>query len=552
MKLHTSLVLLLVASFSYAQEEVAFKIRYQNYVKGDLTFISNNIVNKLDGKNANKPYNKLEESSKRNDELNMAYIDIDSDNETFSSSSASFKSKNNQNEVVFAGLYWSATYKNLKSKKSNEVYTGEGERESKFNEIKIKTPSNTNYTNITGEVIFDGYGKNNYKENAPYVCYADITQLVQEKPVGEYTVANIRATQGFLEGGVSGGWTIYIVYKDDLIHAKNISLYDGFAFIYNKPIDISFLNFLTPKEGNINTKIAMSVLEGDTQIDGDNLRIKNETRNKLSFISSEKRPENNFFNSQITIENDVFLDRNPASLNTLGYDAFITTLNNKGNKIIENNATQASLKMSSTGDKFYAFVTGFTTDVDEDFFEQNKKVEVKSKIVTEVKKIPVDKKEVVEVSQNDVSTIEEVPADNNAKNKIKSIKSSYKVLPPSSIYSIENNKNNNEEEIEEIKQFTDIPVIREAKPIEKLFAKTNSKNGYYLVVNVFSVTDNAKSFVKSLKKKSIDCNSFHNKETNLTYVYLKYSENLEEMQKTYDSNLDNTYFAKYWILELSK
>jgi hypothetical protein len=544
----------MIATFCYSQEEVAFKIRYQNYVKGDLTFISNNIVNKLEGKNANKPYNKLEENSKRNDELNMAYIDIDNDNETFSSSSASYTSKSNLNEVVFAGLYWSATYKNVKSKKTNEVYSGEGERESNFNEIKIKTPANTSYTNIKGEIIFDGYGKPNYKENAPYVCFADITQLVQEKPIGEYTVANIRATQGFLEGGVSGGWTIYIVYKDGLTQAKNISLYDGFAFIYNKPIDINFLNFLTPKQGNINTKIAMSVLEGDTQIDGDNLRIKNETRNKLSFISSEKRPENNFFNSQITIENEAFLDRNPASLNTLGYDAFLITLNNKGNKIIENNATQASLKMSSTGDKFYAFVTGFTTDVDEDFFEQNKKVEVKSKIITEVKKETIDKKQFVEVAQNDVSTIEELPTDNNSKNKIKSIKSSYRVLPPSSEYSLATN-NNYEEEDEsdlEIKKISNDPAIREAKPIERLIAKTSSKIGYYLVANVFSVTDNAKNFVKSLKSKSIDSDSFINKETNLTYVYLKYSENLEEMQKAYDSNLENTYFAKYWILELAK
>ncbi len=544
----------MIATFSYSQEEVAFKIRYQNYVKGDLTFISNNIVNKLEGKNANKPYNKLEENSKRNDELNMAYIDIDNDNETFSSSSASYTSKSNQNEVVFAGLYWSATYKNVKSKKTNEVYSGEGERESNFNEIKIKTPANTSYTNIKGEIIFDGYGKPNYKENAPYVCFADITQLVQEKPIGEYTVANIRATQGFLEGGVSGGWTIYIVYKDGLTQAKNISLYDGFAFIYNKPIDINFLNFLTPKQGNINTKIAMSVLEGDTQIDGDNLRIKNETRNKLSFISSEKRPENNFFNSQITIENEAFLDRNPASLNTLGYDAFLITLNNKGNKIIENNATQASLKMSSTGDKFYAFVTGFTTDVDEDFFELNKKVEVKSKIITEVKKETKDKKEVVEVAQNDLSTIEELPTDNNSKNKIKSIKSSYRVLPPSSEYSLATNNNYDEEDDSdlEIKKISNDPAIREAKPIERLIAKTSSKIGYYLVANVFSVADNAKNFVKSLKSKSIASDSFINKETNLTYVYLKYSENLEEMQKAYDSNIENTYFAKYWILELVK
>ena len=53
-----------------------------------------------------------------------------------------------------------------------------------------------------------------------------------------------------------------------------------------------------------------------------------------------------------------------------------------------------------------------------------------------------------------------------------------------------------------------------------------------------------------MKKHQIESNSFTNLENNFYYVYLKYFENLEDTQKAYDSNLDNTFFDDYWILQV--
>ncbi|WKX77951.1 hypothetical protein [Zobellia laminariae] len=122
--------LFLLAFAGYSQEYNSFEVRYQNNIKGDLTFISNTIVNRDGGTTATEPedpYNNLNTngnywpSSNRNaetggyynynDRKNMQYIDVDSDTSTFSSSTATFSFPNADcNLIRYAGLYWSATY----------------------------------------------------------------------------------------------------------------------------------------------------------------------------------------------------------------------------------------------------------------------------------------------------------------------------------------------------------------------------------------------------------------------------------------------------------
>jgi hypothetical protein len=409
---------LLVTKLLFSQEEVPFTIRYQNYIQGDLTFIANNIVNRNERQNANESYDKASEYSKLNDEFEMSYIDIDKENLTYSSSSAIFLPKKNAKEVVFAGLYWSATYKYGIGFNDNEVYSGDGPREPNINEIKIKTPSQNNYVDIKGDIIFDGYQNAKHKNNAPYVCFYDLTEMVKDNPYGNYTVANIKSTQGFIEGGVSAGWVIYFVYNDGDAIKKYITLYDGFAYVYNKPIDIKLSNFLTPKKGEINTRIALAALEGDLKIEGDNVRIKNATTNRYYPIFSKTRLGNNFFNSQITIDQDQFLSRTPSSLNTLGFDALILSLDNKKNKIIDNNTTETELRIASVGDKLYLFSAGFSIDVDEEFYEKNKKRVVEKK----VNELTVADKEIPPVKIEKIKTLSTVKEVKKSNAKIQDVK----------------------------------------------------------------------------------------------------------------------------------
>jgi hypothetical protein len=525
------ILLFLTSNLVFSQEEVKFLSRYQEYIKGDLTFIANNILNRNDNNNINESYNKLGKKSSLNDEFDMQYIDVDNDATTFSSSSATFNSKNKNDEIVFAGLYWSATYNYPKGIKTKKTFEHEGERDADFNKIKIRIPTSKEYQDITGTVIFDGFSNYKYKENAPYVCFYDLTKLVKKNPNGEYTIANIRATEGKIEGGSSAGWVLYFVYKNELESAKYISLFDGFASVYDKPVEISFLNFLTPETGDINCKMAMSVLEGDTKIDGDHVRIKNESKNKYFYLETENRAEHNFFNSQITIENEPFLARNPASENTLGFDALLCTIKNNKNNIITNNATQTTIKIGSNGDKYYLFTTGFTTNIDETFYNTNKKVEIIETIVEK--------------------PMEEITTVKKKKTKIKNSKTNKKSIKPTIVETPVETFENKKIVSKEPTKFKTENNNRKPFQIRVQNTKTDLKLGYYLVCNVFAIDQNKKNYQEFLMQNNVKSDSFLNSDNKYQYVYLKFTENLEEITNIYNSNFNNTFFDDYWILNVT-
>lgn len=508
MKKVFTLLTLLQTLAIFGQEEIPFSIRFQKYLTGDITFIANSIVNRNTGNNANIPYNKLH-GSELNDQFEMQYIDIDNESTTFSSSSANFFVDNNSNEIIFAGLYWAANYKSeIGVSKSSGTSFENYERATTFNEIKIKTPQLSQYQDIKGQIIFDGYTNTKYKNIAPYVCFYDITSLVKNNPSGTYTVANIKATQGFIDGGVSGGWTVYFVYKNNTAKPKYITLYDGFAHVYNKPISIQFANFLTPSSGAITSKIALSALEGDYSIDGDNVRLKNTKTSRYFPLFSKIRMASNFFNSSITIEDTILKDRNPCSLNTLGYDALLLTLNNKKNQIIDNNITESEIKISSLGDKVYLFSTAFSVDLDPDFFSEKQK-----------ETLAVVPKEAKEILSQGTAVDEKIYEKTNNKE-----------------FQISNNQQH----------------ARQDKDIRTITVATSLKHGYYIISNVFAITNNRIRYRSFLKEHKIESGYFHNPENQYQYVFLKYYTTKEEAIAAYASNLNNTFFDDYWILEIDK
>lgn len=361
--------LLLMTLTVSAQVAVPFTVRYENSLKGDMTLIANSIVNRQNNNsNPNDPYNLLGNSSEYNDNLNMRYVDIDSDPTTFSSSSAVLTLPNEGcNKIVYAGLYWSATYR-FNNGYSTAPGNGDNIRENDFNQVKLKLPGG-NYINISGEIIFDGFTHPDFIANSPYTCFADITSLVAglTNPEGEYTVANIRATQGYSNGGgVSGGWTIFFVYENPQMTGRYITAYDGFAGVRATigQTDIQYSGFTTlPPPFPVRAKLASAALEGDNRITGDQLLFRASTVPTFTNLQGALKPANNFFNSRITLLDTEFLDRTPNSRNTLGYDSDIITINNPNNEVLPNNSTAATLRMTSTQDTYFMFFNAFNVEI---------------------------------------------------------------------------------------------------------------------------------------------------------------------------------------------
>jgi large repetitive protein len=204
---------------------------------------------------------------------------------------------------------------------------------------------------------------------SPYAAYADVTALVSSlaDPNGEYTVANILASNGGgISGGISGGWTLVVVYENPSLAASRfITTFDGYAGIQSgQSVDIPVSGFTTlPAPFSVNARMGVAALEGDNRIGGDGLAIDAFGGGVFTPLSNTLNPANNFFNSNITRYDALVTDRNPNSVNTLGWDVDLFEINNQFNSVIPNDATNAVLRATSSQDKYDIFFTSFDVEI---------------------------------------------------------------------------------------------------------------------------------------------------------------------------------------------
>jgi hypothetical protein len=610
-----ALCLLVATTFSYAQLAAPFKIRHQGYVTGDMTMIANNIVNRVDYNNdANSPHDNRAYQGELNDEYMMLYTDIDNDKSTFSSSSADLYLNNPLNKkIVYAGLYWSATYLyNSGVSKGVDKYKAVDAKREPFSPIKIKLPNQKEYTTLGGELIFDGVNEPKFKESAPYAMYADITQMVKnlKDPTGTYTVANIKATQGKLSGGVAAGWSMFFVYEDVDMPGKFITTYDGFAGVTDKPTEINFSGFQTLPMGEVKARIACAALEGDLNLKGDQIQFKAAENNEFTQLQSPLRDRANIFNSSITIDDKFFDARVPASKNTLGYDSFIMNINNFDNSVLGNNTTDATVKLKTTGDRYFVFFNAFDVEVvkPKDLVKNEEPIVIKTEIIapTEIKKlepvviatpkaekpIEVIKPEPVVVAkpkgEKPVEVIKEEPIVVKAEPVLVKSEPVKEILvaesKPTDYGTIQNTdkqtiiKNNQIVVVNSPKSTSQTYNVASTTPAKapmqsvsgSLKSQTltaasrptpiespaviisNQPEGYYLIVNVFAIHSNATKFVAKLKRKGMFAEYFINPINNYRYVYVSKHDNFADATQMYASNINGQYYDAFWIMTVNK
>ncbi|WP_405400139.1 T9SS type B sorting domain-containing protein [Maribacter sp. Asnod2-G09] len=373
-------ILFLALGLQTASSQIGkdFSPRYEADIRGDITFIANNIVNRRNAASArwewvwrngrwrvewvtrpattpNDPYNDNNpDTSTSNDNFDIRYIDVDNDPSTFSSSSATLTVPDIDCAIVrYAGLYWAAVY--TESDRSN------------LGNIKFKLPGGA-YQDIVGEEIFDGITDARFSSYTPYAYYKDVTSMVAElaDPNGEYFAANIIADNtDFVRGGISGGWKMVVVYENpNLPNDKYITTFDGYAGIASgETLDIPVSGFTTlPAPFPVRANMGVAALEGDNALEGDALQIN--ANGTFTTLINDTGDDDNFFNSSITIGSNPVLDRNPNSLNTLGWDVdYFNIPNGTDNSIIPNDATSAILRASSSQDKYDIFFASFDVDI---------------------------------------------------------------------------------------------------------------------------------------------------------------------------------------------
>lgn len=487
---------------------VAFKSVNEFYIFGDATVIGNNLLSE----DSKKPYNNKHED---NDNIKMKYVDIDDNPETFCSSQAKLVLPEDFKKIVYAGLYWTATYayeKGVRKLVNNDfIYSGNGERSSIINQVKFKLP-NQEYQNVLGEVIYDGSKDEIHSINSPYVCYADVTKLLQEtkEQTGNYTIANVKATEGYLSGGSAAGWMLYVIYQTPTDNPKYISTYNGFAHVNEKPIDIKFKNFKSIDYGNVKTSLVVSALEGDNNIDLDECAIIKANTNQFQSLDNAVRDQQNFFNSTITNNASVNTERFPNSENTLGFDIAQLQIPNYNNQIISNDISETTMRLKTKSDRFYLYFTAFQTEIAQTLFED---------VVQETKPISKNAKIEPEVVRSNPSTV------SNADPKETS-RTAY----------LYNKKGLNSNAFRYLKGKKSTPVV-------------GIEGGYYVITNTFLEEERANNWKDSLIKKGFDADVFVNSKNNWNYVYVLRSDFAEEAFKLMEELKTNYRYRDTWVFK---
>jgi len=363
-KIKNILYILVLFSSLYANAQVLdpFVPRFNGTIRGDVTMIANTMLSRTATTNYNG-------ESSNHDFSDNVYVDIDNDPTTFNSSSANLTNPQPSLDCISiyrAYLYWAAADREPTSDPNSE-----NQPNWNYNDIKLMIPGQTTYTTFRADDIIYR-GRNTHLNNDPYICFKDITNQVKSlaNPYGKYQVANVEAKTGSLTShgggntGTSGGWQIVFVYESPKMSPRNITLFDGYAHVTSSVnnFDINFSGFQTVPLGSVKANMIIGALEGDRSLSGDMLQIRNVFNNYTS-ISAPQRSSSNFFNSRITVGNNNFVDRNPASTNTLGYDAAVFPLSNTLNTLIGNNQTSATLRLTSNQETYGLFLLGLSVEV---------------------------------------------------------------------------------------------------------------------------------------------------------------------------------------------
>ncbi|MBD3824993.1 MAG: hypothetical protein IE916_10875, partial [Epsilonproteobacteria bacterium] len=299
-------------------------------VQGDIKLIGNTVLCAKDA--SGKCYNYT--GTKRNNDLDLKYIDVDSDSTTYNSSSAKIEIPSNA-KIVWAAIYTQGLLSFKNATESSDIL-----KEPVF----IDIPGMTKFSSVPEVVniypVYKGY---------TYATYTPLNSLIGKKGLdinGFMTVANIKAFEGVHSGiGNFGAWTVVLIYEDEAANYKNISVFDGYQYVSSssKDVTITVEGFLTPKSGDINSTMGLFVGEGDANINGD----------KLYFEGNAINTKDAFYSSISGVT------RNPSYTNNQGIDI----QNHDVSSYMTHKQTSASIRLTSTGDFYVPSLITFSTDI---------------------------------------------------------------------------------------------------------------------------------------------------------------------------------------------
>lgn len=319
-----ALAAMALAAPAAAQVIRGFNPRVTVNQRGDITLIGNTIMTCSGGGGCTNGRNGTGGQTNNNSHT-MVYVDIDGDASTFSSSTADLSLPAGA-AVSWAGLYWGGDTNNaLRS------------------QVKLGTPAAGYVTLNATQLDVSG---------TDYQGFVDVTARVQAGGNGTYRVADVRSTNN--SSNRHAGWALIVLYSDAAQPMRNLVVLDGYASVApGASVSFNVAGFVTPPAGIVRTRLGAVTYEGDLGYTGDAFRLNG------TALSDARNPATNFFNSSISLLGSALTAKNPNYVNQFGFDADIVTADG----VLANNASSATIQLTSTDDQFYPGVVTFATDL---------------------------------------------------------------------------------------------------------------------------------------------------------------------------------------------
>ncbi|WP_052847471.1 hypothetical protein [Streptomyces avicenniae] len=238
----------------------------------------------------------------------MAYIDTDSDANTYNSSSAELRIPAGA-RVTYARLYWSANLRvgELKPSADNgRVLIAEpGGR---YKELLADSPVQEHDTGAA--LVFS--------------ASADVTDLVRSSRSGSWTVGQINTAGGHSPEGGWGGWTLVAAYEHPDEPLRELVLWDGLGAVgQGRELSLAADGLDIP--AGADGRLGLVAGGGDRGVDGDQVTVRVPGGPTVA-LGDAANPTGDVLNGTVSDLGDPRTARTPAYVHTLGYDADVLDL----------------------------------------------------------------------------------------------------------------------------------------------------------------------------------------------------------------------------------
>ncbi|MDT0318145.1 DUF3344 domain-containing protein [Streptomyces millisiae] len=234
----------------------------------------------------------------------MAYIDVDSDPNTYNSSRAELRLPPGS-RVTHARLYWGAN-----------IRVGEHKPPEDNGRVLIAEPGGQYKELLADSVI----GHRDTGDQAAFFASADVTELVRWSRPGDWTVAQINVAMGHSAAGGWGGWTLVVAYENPAEPLREITLWDGFVPVDGDGAvaDVRIPELAAAAGGHGSLGVVAG--GGDPGRSGDTVTVRADD-GRAALLGDDANPVGDVMNSTIADHGRAATQREPAHANTLGFDS---------------------------------------------------------------------------------------------------------------------------------------------------------------------------------------------------------------------------------------